>query len=435
MLSRAGYATLATGLGLFTAGVGLGNYALLLVGAFPLALVLVAARRPPAAPSASRTIAPAHPRRGDAVEIKVSVRVPAGRGLVEVAQPLPDAVELVEGSNVHVLPLGKEARIEEIRFRVRAVKRGRHEVKPLALEAVSASGLLAPAQAQSGDPFTLEVAPRVLRIGRIRTAGVRARTLGLDASRARQGVATTDFKELRDYRFGDPPRAINWKATARRMSATQDKAPVVNEHEREGRTAVWIFVDASTAMEVGTNLENGLEHALEAATGVAAWYLDHGYRVGAYVYNARDAAPVFADTGRRQLRRISEELVRTLPAPPEEGLDRAVQRCRPHLERDAPFVVVITRVGDRSSGLLPGLRVLRRFAPEARRRSEAVLLVDVRPHRLQPLAQDADRDAAELADGLDGPLQAQARRLGAAHMRWDPAKGPFAGVFLRGRGA
>ena len=430
MFTRSGQAMLAAGLGLFLGGVAFGNYALLLAGAFPLVVLLVVLSERPALPSATRALSTAHPRRGDVVEVRLDVRLPAGRGAVEVHQPLPAPFELVEGTNVHVLALGDAPRRVALAFRFRARKRGRHVLGPLEFEAVHPLGVLGPVNGRDGGEEVVEVAPRVLAIGRLRVGGLRARSAAADAARARLGVESTDFRELREYRWGDPPRSINWKATARRLSMDAGETPLVNEHEHEGRTAVWVFVDASTAMEIGTSVDNGLEHAVEAATGVAAWYLGRGHRVGAYVYNARDSEPVFSDTGRRQLKRFSETLLATTPAPPDEGLDKAVARCRPHLVRDAPHVVIITRIGEPSRALLAGIRSLRRLASTPRRRAE-IAVVDVRPHRLQPMPTSLERDAAEISEGLDAATQASVRRLGATVVRWDPAAGPFAGVFLR----
>lgn len=430
MFTRSGQAVLAAGLGLFLGGAAFGNYALLLVGSLPLVVVLVVLSERPRLPSASRALSTLHPRRGDVVDVRLDVLMPRGRGAVEVHQPLPAPFELVDGTNLHVLALGSEPRRVTLVFRFRARKRGRHVLAPVEFEAVHPLGLLAPVNGRDGGESTVEVAPRVLAIGRLRVGGLRARSAAADSARARLGVESTDFRELREYRWGDPPRSINWKATARRLSLDAGETPLVNEHEHEGRTAVWIFVDASTSMEIGTSVDNGLEHALEAATGVAAWYLGRGHRVGAYVYNARDSEPVFSDTGRRQLKRFSETLLSMVPAPPDEGLDKAVARCRPHLVRDAPHVVVVTRVGEPSRALLAGIKGLRRLASTPRKRAE-ILVVDVRPHRLQPLATGLDRDAAEISEGLDAPVQASVRRLGAGIVRWDPTVGPFAGVFLR----
>ena len=83
---------------------------------------------------------------------------------------------------------------------------------------------------------------------------------------AKIGVATTDFREIRNYVYGDPVKNINWKATAR---CTSPQAwPLTNEYEVEGKKTVWIFQDASRFLEVGTDIENAFEYCLEAANSV-----------------------------------------------------------------------------------------------------------------------------------------------------------------------
>src|SRR5437667_141815 len=73
-------------------------------------------------------------------------------------------------------------------------------------------------RSEAGAPLHLEVTPRVLPVKRIRSLLGYARAMFPESDLARTGTPTTEFRELRDYVRGDPPRSINWKATARRQA-------------------------------------------------------------------------------------------------------------------------------------------------------------------------------------------------------------------------
>jgi len=68
-------------------------------------------------------------------------------------------------------------------------------------------------------------------------------------------------------------------------------------------------LDASSVLEVGTDIENAFEYCLEAANGVAYYFTDRGYRVGMYIYNDGNRL-LYPDTGKKQFLRISWELIK-----------------------------------------------------------------------------------------------------------------------------
>jgi len=74
---------------------------------------------------------------------------------------------------------------------------------------------------------------------------------------AKIGVATTDFREIRNYVYGDPIKNINWKATAR--SSSPEMWPLTNEYEVEGKKTVWLFLDTAGELEIGTNINNAFD--------------------------------------------------------------------------------------------------------------------------------------------------------------------------------
>lgn len=173
---------------------------------------------------------------------------------------------------------------------------------------MDALGLTQTRQGTLGEPIELLVQPKILNLRRIRGVPGIATSPFPVIDIAKIGVATTDFQEIRSYVHGDPVKNINWKATARKAAQGQ-LWPLVNEYEVEGKKAVWLFLDASSVLEVGTDIENAFEYCLEAANGVAYYFTDRGYRVGMYIYNDGNRL-LYPDTGKKQFLRISWELIK-----------------------------------------------------------------------------------------------------------------------------
>jgi uncharacterized protein (DUF58 family) len=96
---------------------------------------------------------------------------------------------------------------------------------------------------------------------------------------ARAGGSGTEFFGVRGYQPGDPPRAINWRASARDMDTLYS-----NEYQQERVADVGIVLDG----RIGANFFAGghslFEHSVQAAAALADGLLSQGNRVGLLVY-------------------------------------------------------------------------------------------------------------------------------------------------------
>lgn len=441
MFTPTGRAFLFAGVLLAGLGVGFGNLAFLAASAFPALLALAAlSERPRAAKdmdeaerkarrfAARHTLASTTPRRGDTVAVDVEVRIPKGRGHVEVWQQVPDEFELVEGTNLRLYALRRKARTETFRFVFRASKRGPATLPSVSVEWHDPLGLAHPVAVPSGEATDIEVAPKLPFLRRVPTVRTPATRFVPEGDPSPIGPPGTDFHEIRDYHWGDPPKAINWKATARRLSHGEDAIPLVNEYEREGRKTIWVFLDASGAMDVGTNVETALEHALEAGGAIAAYYLDRGYAVGLAAFNATTDQVLFPDHGRRQLRNILRYISRLQPASGGNDLASAVDRARRWFRGGRPMAVVLTRLAEPADATLDGLSRLVAVCRGGRRRGGApVFVVDTRPW--SALEKD---EAPAVIEALDSPLVAEAHSRGARVVPWRAGKERFESTFMNG---
>lgn len=412
-LTRAGVSLASAGLGLLALGMGLGNLGLLILAVFPLALLAIPlAQRPEARATGSRTLSTRTPRRGDAFDMELRVHPPEGARLVEVHAPLPGALALEQGTNLQLHtrqgPLGAIVR-------VRAPSRGQHALGPVRAQVIDPTGLLAPQVTEVAPAESVHVTPRARRAPHRRGANRRARLVLPEREEARWGVGSSDFRELREYAWGDPPKSINWKATAKRLGARagHERAgtnPLVNEYEKEGRTTALVLLDGGEALRVGTNLETGLDHGAEAALAISAIFLSRGARVGAATYGASASPPAAPDAGPGQLPSIEKAL-----SPAELDFTstpvRAFQDLQAHLAGTRPVVVVVTRVTPANADALIEVAKRLRVLLRERRRALPLHVLDVRALGLVPpggAGWDAAKRLVERADEM------AARRLAEA---------------------
>jgi uncharacterized protein (DUF58 family) len=286
--------------------------------------------------------------------------------------------------------------------------------------------------------MTLSVLPRLLTMRRIQSVRGIGKTPYPMMDLARMGVANTDFKEIRQYVPGDPVRLINWKATGRSYM-TGSGQPLVNQFEFEGKKAIWLFLDSSQYMDVGTTLRSPLENSIEAAAGLGFYYLSRGYVLGAH-FSSRPDTILIPDTGKRQFSRLVHELVALKATPARYDLPQAIQLCRAQLIRYSPQCIVVTRL-DATVHDLPGLHSLDQKMVQGMRELQALSLHS----RARPSVWVIAVNAYHYAEGstpvtqLGGTLRALEtrpvkqglRRMGISVLDWNPSEEEFAQALMR----
>ncbi len=414
-------------------GIGLGNAGLLILAPFPLFTLLLLRREQPPAPRITTRLSTLTPRRGEVVTVDVHAAIPPGRGMVEVHVPVPDAFELEAGSNLHVLPADPEGRGYALKFRIRATTRGKHTMPAAGYARIHACGFTDALTGTDGEARTLDVLP-VVKVPRRRAGLMKAsRDQGRDTRAATAATGGSDFSEIREYRHGDPIKRINWKATARRLASGSGERPVVNEYEREGKTPVWILVDLGERRAVGTTVDHAVEHAIEAASTLAAHFLGKGIPVGGLAYHARHAHPLAPDTGNEHAARFARALARAEPAAAEDAsaldLQQALAMSHGHVAKGGAQVIILTRIEGTGDDVAPAMPAARRLTP---RRGKPIV-VDVRPWGLEPDLPEQGRTAA-MMDAFDRPGRARVRAQRASVVPWLPAEETASVLVTRIRG-
>jgi uncharacterized protein (DUF58 family) len=249
---------------------------------------------------------------------------------------------------------------------------------------------------------------------------------------AKIGPYSTDFKEIRSYLCGDSFKIINWKASARFLGRGLD--PLVNEYEREGKLSIWIFLDASPDLRVGTSFENALEYGIQAVYGISYYFLSKGYKVGMFIYNHRDER-VHSDTGKKQFIKIGEYLLKLTPSQVglqvfwNEGFSGAVEQNRKHLITQASGIIVVTHVNQRNaSDLLDGLQ--RILVYKRRMRRPNISVINILPYDVIPKADKLEAFAGHMLDLTSRSISNRLRNLGLTVLDWNPAEDPVETLLL-----
>ncbi|WP_167885238.1 DUF58 domain-containing protein [Thermococcus sp. M39] len=274
---------------------------------------------------------------GDEVTIRVKVMIERGMGMVLLRQPLPPEVELVKGNNAWSLFKGPRKLEKELTFSIKVPRRGLYTLPPAELYIEPLLKLGKPGTAFLGNPVTITVLPLIKPPRRVRTTNTRSQIPIPLTSYSLTGPISTDFKEIRDYRPGDPVKFINWKATARRGNV------LVNEYEREGKKTVMFYVDARPTMSVGTFQENPLEHAVSLVASLAYYFLRRGYNVGLYIVGRGEL--MMPSTGNRQLYAMVKKLmeVEVLSSANEDFKD-AMRKSERIIIQYTPLIIVVSNL-------------------------------------------------------------------------------------------
>lgn len=367
---------------------------------------------------------------GDIIEISYQVSINHGIGVLVLNQPLPSEFELVDGKNILAFwkKPGKQTLI--FTYKVRCPKRGKYLLNPVKWEARHLLGLV---QTKTGEIFNTEieliVKPKILSIRKVRSIKAFSSSPLPVIDIAKIGVATTDFREIRNYVVGDPVKSINWKATARR-SSRGIFSPLTNEYEVEGKKAVWLFLDSASYMNIGDSMENCFEYSLEAANRVARYHLDLGYRVGMYIYNNSEKL-FYPDTGTRQFYKISRYLLEITTSPEGDNLSSAIDRCRSYILGYNPLCFIITRLDVSSTDkLIEGAKKLAVFRGRLKRRLPLVI-ISIGGYTMLPQRNSYERNASELIQIETRPDVKKLRALGATVIEWNPKRVNFTTALVR----
>jgi len=169
----------------------------------------------------------------------------------------------------------------------------------------------------------------------------------------------TDFKQLAEYRHGDPVRHIDWKATLRQ------KKPILREFQDERDQCVMLLIDCGRRMrayDIEAGVRSGhFDHVLNAVMLLSYVALRQGDAVGALTFGTPPGEErLFAPRkGAHALNALMGELYAVQPSPTHSDYVSVAQDLL-RRQRKRSLVIVITNFRDEdSSELTQAMKLLR----------------------------------------------------------------------------
>jgi uncharacterized protein (DUF58 family) len=166
---------------------------------------------------------------------------------------------------------------------------------------------------------------------------------GGGAQPARSGGSGAEVLQLRDYRRGDPLRAVDWKATARRGRL------VSRDFSEDQHLEVIVAIDSGRASALGAGEVDRLSLYVNVAARFAerAACLDDA--VGVVVFAAQPLAMLPPARGDAAVARIRDVLTACRPQPSESNPVLAAARIHAMAQRRS-LILMLTDLEDASAG-------------------------------------------------------------------------------------
>lgn len=212
---------------------------------------------------------PANCVEGAPVDIVLAVRNP-GRfaiRLLEVYDALPP--RLARNAPYAVLPRLPGGGERELGYRIANPLRGVYRIGPARAATGFPLGLVrAEADIEAADTW-LWVYPRLFALETFPYSGETRRTWMRAISPHAGGE--DDFAGVREYRHGDSPRHVHWRASARHGEL------IVREYQRVAATTLSVLIDLSAGSVHGEGGETTLEYAVRIAGSCVRHALAQGH--------------------------------------------------------------------------------------------------------------------------------------------------------------
>ena len=213
---------------------------------------------------------------GDEYTIQVKVMAKKGLGMLNMQFPTYPEMNILNGTNVHILFKGFKEREMAMEYTIVSTRRGIFNWTEIIIEYQPLIGYKRKKILKFPISHNIEVDPKVkmLRKSQFQLKSNRVKPRN---SVTRTGPPTHEFESIRDYVPGDPFKAINWKSSAK--TAYKDNL-MVNVYEREGLKNFIFYVDVSPFMSHGSSVENPLEYAITLVLSGTKYLISKNYNVG-----------------------------------------------------------------------------------------------------------------------------------------------------------
>ena len=205
---------------------------------------------------------------------------------------------------------------------------------------------------RAGDAMPARVYPNFRALARYTLLATDNRLSQIGVLQVRRRGEGMEFHQLREYREGDPPRAIDWKATARTARL------ISREYEEEKDQRVLLVIDCGRRMASKDGELSHFDHTLNAALLLAHVALRQGDAVGMLTMGgvARYCEPRKSIGAVHAILNRAYDIEPTLAVPDYQQAARDVMAR----QRRRALVILLTNLRDEDDdSLLPALKLLR----------------------------------------------------------------------------
>lgn len=242
------------------------------------------------------------------------------------------------------------AQITTVTYRLRPTSRGEHAFGPVALRVRSPLGLWQ-RQHHIAVDSRVRVYPNFTAYSRHALLAADARSTASGVLKRRRRGQGLDFEQLREYREGDTPRQIDWRATARLGKL------ISREYQDERDQRIILMIDAGRRMGARDGTLSHFDHALDALLLLAWVGLRQGDAVGLQTLGGhhRVLAP---HKSRATLTRMLDAVYDLQPTLEASDFETAAQQLLAR-EKKRALVVILTNLRDEDDeNLLSAVRLL-----------------------------------------------------------------------------
>lgn len=316
---------------------------------------------------------PERTKVGTDFDVSGTVTISRGLGVVDIELTIPAQFDLVSGNNVHAVFKGLGNFTTSYTFRLKSLRRGVFDFSSLKYSYYPTLGITHSIKSALNAPHSLNVMPNVPIVPRM-SRTMRSDVVRSATSFSRMGPVSTDFDSVREYRYGDPYKFINWKASSR-LGITGKLA--VNQFIREGTKTVMFLVDHWKPSVKGVGEENTFEFSLALVLSYSRMLLEAGINTGVDLTHGNDGKKfgmVLPGSGMENFTRIRNFVMRAEPEPSvRSGAPSSYEFTRIAKETRAS-VIFLTSVSDLNVDQIMAL------GRQLSRASRKLMLVDVIPY-------------------------------------------------------
>ena len=308
--------------------------------------LLIALRLP--TPLVARQV-PASLSLGVPVDVRLRVRNPSGSAITaDVHDHYPASFEC-QGMPRRVSLKPREW--TDLAYGARPLARGEAAFAPAELRIFSPFGLWQVTR-RAGEAMPARVYPNFRALARYTLLATDNRLSQIGVLQVRRRGEGMEFHQLREYREGDPPRAIDWKATARTARL------IAREYEEEKDQRVLLVIDCGRRMASKDGELSHFDHTLNAALLLAHVALRQGDAVGMLTMGgiSRYCEPRKSVGAVHAILNRAYDIEPTLAVPDYQQAARDVMAR----QRRRALVIMLTNLRDEDDdSLLPALKLLR----------------------------------------------------------------------------